>query len=48
MIMILYQLVCGYMVTLIVRGLLVQGDRREKAIMAMLFVPLALRLLLIK
>jgi hypothetical protein len=48
MIMSLYQFMCGYLAVLIIRGLFMPGKRQEKAVMAMMLVPLVLRFLLVK
>jgi hypothetical protein len=48
MIQILYQLMCACLAALCVRGLFVEGSRQEKILMAVMLVPLVLRLLLIK
>jgi hypothetical protein len=48
MIMILYQLLCAYLAVLILRGLFAAGRRQEKVVMAMILIPLVLRVLLVK
>jgi hypothetical protein len=48
MIMFCYRLMCAWMAGLIVWGLFTEGTRQEKAVMALMLVPLVLRMLLIK
>jgi MFS-type transporter involved in bile tolerance (Atg22 family) len=48
MIMLCYRLMCAWMVGLVLWGLFTQGTRQDKAVMALMFVPLVLRMLLIK
>jgi hypothetical protein len=48
MILILYRLLCVYMAAMLVWSLFTDGRRQEKAVMAMMLVPLVLRALLVK
>jgi hypothetical protein len=48
MILLFYRLLCAYMAGLILWSLFSPGKKQDKAVMAVILVPLVLRALLIK
>ena len=48
MIVLCYRLLCGLIAALALWGLVRPGERQQKAVMAMILIPLVLRALLVK